>query len=63
MLVNNMATYHTCSTYCLVVGRQCSGAWEEELDTCRVLSGQDCQHDFGDYTSDAICQCDQPAVV
>ena len=58
VLVANMTTkYSTCSSYCRAIGRTCTGAWEEEDEDCRVKSTEDCQHDFGNYTSDAICEC------
>ena len=49
--------YFNCKNYCEAVGRGCTGAWEEDLDTCNILSTEDCLHDFGAYTSDAICEC------
>merc|ERR1719278_651370 len=58
VLVRNMKTkYYTCSSYCSTIGRTCTGAWEEKSDTCRVKSTEDCEHNFGSYTSDAICEC------
>jgi len=61
VLVANMKTTHpTCSSYCSLVGRVCTGAWEENHDTCAVLSTETCDHDFGSYTSDAICECLDP---
>ena len=58
VLVTNMDTkYSTCSNYCDSIGRTCAGAWEEKSDTCNVKETEDCQHNFGAYTSDAICQC------
>merc|ERR1712066_1071318 len=58
VLVRNMKTkYYTCSSYCSTIGRTCTGAWEEKSDTCRVKRTEDCQHNFGSYTSDAICEC------
>ena len=58
MIVDNMDTiYSSCSIYCSFLGRQCTGAWEEDHDTCTVLTTEDCGHDFGRYTSDAICEC------
>merc|ERR1712165_413892 len=49
--------YGTCTAYCDAVGRTCVGAWEESGDTCSVKSTKDCSHNFGGYTSDAICEC------
>merc|ERR1719222_24856 len=58
VLVRNMKTkYNTCDSYCSNIGRTCTGAWEEKSDTCRVKRTEDCQHNFGRYTSDAICEC------
>ena len=58
VLVTNMDTkYFTCSNYCDSIGRTCAGAWEEKSNTCNVKETEDCQHNFGAYTSDAICQC------
>ena len=58
ILVTKMDLYHrTCSNYCGLLGRECVGAWEEWDDTCAVRSVEDCKHDFGSYTSDAICEC------
>ena len=39
----------------------CTGAWEEKSDTCSEKSTEDCQHNFGAYTSDAICECGEEA--
>ena len=62
MLVTNMRTkYKTCSVYCITIGRRCTGAWEEKSDSCRVESTEDCQHNFGGYTSDALCECGEKA--
>merc|ERR1712223_995864 len=58
VLVKNIKTkYYTCSSYCSSIGRTCTGAWEENSDTCREESTEDCEHNFGSYTSDAICEC------
>ena len=58
VLADNMKkTYSTCDKYCSSFGRTCTGAWEEENESCRVKKTQNCQHDFGRYTSDAICAC------
>merc|ERR1712088_349141 len=58
VLVRNMKKkYNTCDSYCSNIGRTCTGAWEEKSDTCRVKRTEDCQHNFGRYTSDAICEC------
>jgi len=57
-LVTNMnRKYQTCSAYCGSIGRDCLGAWEEVQDSCVVKSTETCDHRFGSYTSDAICQC------
>ena len=62
VLVDNMDTkYFTCASYCSSIGRKCTGAWEESSGSCRVKSTEDCQHNFGDYTSDAICECGEEA--
>lgn len=61
VLVDDMKTdYFTCTNYCAAVGRLCTGAWEEEHDSCVVLSTETCQHNFGNYTNDAICECLDP---
>lgn len=61
VLVGDMKTSHpTCSSYCSLVGRVCTGAWEEDHDSCAVLSTETCEHDFSSYTSDAICECRDP---
>ena len=58
VLVTHMnSVYHSCSNYCSALGRTCTGAWEEDHDSCGILSTEDCDHDFGSYTSDAICEC------
>ena len=57
ILANNMGTHRTCSNYCWLVGRKCTGAWEEVEDTCEEQSTEACHNDFGTYTSDAICEC------
>ena len=60
VLVGNMnanSNYRTCSAYCTAIGRICTGAWEENNNDCTVKSTEDCQHNFGSYTSDAICEC------
>ena len=58
VLVTNMdTTYQTCAVYCSSHGRECTAAWEEQDDNCTLKSTQDCQHNFGAYTSDAICKC------
>ena len=49
--------YSSCSNYCSSLDRECVGAWEEARDSCEILTTEDCNHDFGSYTSDAICQC------
>ena len=62
VLVDNMKTkYKTCSSYCGTIGRSCTGAWEEKSDTCTEKSTEDCEHNFGAYTSDAICECGEEA--
>ena len=58
VLVYNMDTvYSTCDAYCANIGRSCTGAWEEVDETCSIKSTEHCNHDFGAYTSDAICEC------
>ena len=58
VLVTHMnSVYHSCSNYCSTLDRTCTGAWEEDHDSCGILSTEDCDHDFGSYTSDAICEC------
>ena len=44
MLVDNMAASYggKCDAYCAGLGRRCVGAWEEDADTCTVLSVGDC---------------------
>ena len=61
--MRNMKTkYFTCTSYCSTIGRKCTGAWEEWSDTCRVKSTENCHHNFGIYTSDAICECGAVAI-
>merc|ERR1712112_393303 len=48
--------YKTCDEYCKRIGRICSGAWEDDDDTCQVKSTETCSHEFLD-TADAICAC------
>ena len=50
--------YQTCESYCAAVGRSCSGAWEDEHDTCVSLYAIGCDetHD----SSDALCECGPP---
>ena len=59
VLVRHMDTYYrTCSNYCNYIGRGCLAAWEEAIEnSCIVKSIENCFHDFGSYTSDAICEC------
>jgi uncharacterized protein YkwD len=47
--------YKTCHGYCQAVGRQCTGAWDEDSDTCKEKSGETCDAELA--TSDAICEC------
>ena len=49
--------YPTCNDYCTAVGRICTGAWEEEGDTCTVMNSvtMDCSTELA--SSDAICEC------
>ena len=62
VLVKKMDTkYYTCASYCNTIGRKCTGAWEESSDDCTVKSIEDCQHNFGYYTSDSICECGEEA--
>jgi len=64
VLVDKMDTkYSTCASYCSSIGRRCTGAWEEKRDSCTVERTEDCRHNFGAYTSDAICECGQKADV
>ena len=49
--------YYACEFYCNYIGRTCTGAWEDKSNGCEVLSTENCFHNFGDYTHDAICQC------
>uniref|UniRef100_A0A7S0AUE0 Uncharacterized protein n=1 Tax=Pyrodinium bahamense TaxID=73915 RepID=A0A7S0AUE0_9DINO len=56
VLVDNFSMrYKTCSGYCLSVGRECTGAWEELGDTCKVAYQTTC--DSRIPSSDAICSC------
>lgn len=62
-LIDGMKSkYGNCKAYCQSIGRSCVGGWEEKDNSCTVKSIQDCQHDFGGYTSDAICQCSETVV-
>ena len=53
--VDNFMEYGTCSAYCQSIGRACTGAWEEEGDTCTTKTEIGCnlQRD----SSDVICEC------
>jgi len=62
VFVHNMDNHPTCASYCSFVGRVCTGAWEEDHETCNILSTENCEHDFASYTSDAICECKDPGV-
>lgn len=56
--MNHMDTVHrTCDSYCQAMDCVCVGAWDDDLDTCHQLSYHNCDHDFGAYTTDAICEC------
>ena len=55
--VKNMRKYRTCTSYCSTISRKCTGAWEVQGQECDEKNTKDCQHDFGDHTSDAICEC------
>jgi hypothetical protein len=48
--------YHNCNGYCSAIGRECTGAWDEEGDSCRVQYEMSCDQHIG--SSDAICECD-----
>lgn len=54
--------YTTCRNYCYEVGFECTGAWEEEGDTCDVKHAMGCDTDTL-KSSDAICECAGPEVV
>ena len=58
VLVDNMASTYggLCDNYCQALGLSCIGAWEEDQDTCQILSEQQCSVSMG-TTSDAICEC------
>ena len=57
-LADNMGTHRTCNAYCAANGGlQCKAAWEEVGDSCTVKREEDCESDFGAFTSDAICEC------
>jgi len=57
-LIKNMDNKHsTCDNYCKSFGSTCTGAWEDAANSCRVKRTENCQHNFGAYTSDAICSC------
>jgi len=55
VLVQNFRSYGTCSTYCEAVGRACTGAWEEEDDTCIPEAEIGCDQTL--QSNDAICEC------
>ena len=57
VLARKMGMHRNCSSYCSKIGRKCTGAWEEEDNQCIEQSVKRCEHDFGSYTSDAICEC------
>lgn len=58
VLANKMdSKYGTCKAYCSAQELSCIRAWEESNDRCNIISTHDCDHNFGSYTSDALCQC------
>ena len=57
MPVDRVSFYTTCSNYLATVGRRCTGAWEEEGDTCTVQWTLDCDQANHDGGSDFICEC------
>merc|ERR1712151_840600 len=50
-----------CNNYCAAVGRTCTGAWEEDSDTCNVSYNLTCDQYID--SSDAICECKSEAEV
>ena len=36
------------------LSKVCTGAWEEDHDTCGVLSTENCEHDFARWTFDHV---------
>jgi hypothetical protein len=52
--------YKTCSGYCASIGRQCTGAWEEQDDDCAVKYTMSCNETVA--SSDALCECGAEAV-
>ena len=58
VLVDKLAVNYggKCSNYCAALNMNCTGAWEEQDDTCRVKTTGSCDTSFG-TTSDAICKC------
>jgi len=55
VLVENFQNYGTCDAYCEVVGRGCSGAWEELSDSCIPETEIGCDQALD--TGDVICEC------
>ena len=56
VLVDNFdTTYSTCNGYCGSIGRSCTGAWEEDDDTCTEDYVMACSETLD--SSDAICEC------
>jgi len=56
VLVNHFSSkYGTCEGYCSSIGLACTGAWEEESDTCDVEYEMACNQTIS--SSDAICEC------
>ena len=58
VLVDNIRDYGTCDRYCrsLPNPRRCTGAWEEDGDSCAVESEHSCDW-RPRSTSDALCEC------
>jgi len=55
VLVDNFRDYGTCDGYCESIGRVCTGAWEEDDETCDVKHGLGCDESLS--SSDALCEC------
>jgi hypothetical protein len=45
----------TCGRYCASVGRRCTGAWEEDYNTCTKTTTMTCGEVKNTY--DVLCQC------
>ena len=57
VLADEMKRHRTCNGYCEANKLHCKAAWEEESDSCSIKREEKCDFDFGNETTDAICEC------